>query len=145
MRARISIYVLAAAVLLAVVLAALRVGEEEGQLSGWQALVLGVVQGLTEFLPISSSGHLILVPWLADWTYLKENDAFNATFDVGLHIGTLVAVMAYFDETSPGSSPPGSAPSATGVLRGRKSAWPGWSCSPGARRRRGGARRELHR
>ena len=78
------------------VLAALRVGEQAGQLSGWQALVLGVVQGLTEFLPISSSGHLILVPWLADWTYLKENDAFNATFDVGLHIGTLVAVTAYF-------------------------------------------------
>ena len=97
MRSRIGIYVLAgAAVLLAVVLAALRVGEQAGQLSGWQALVLGVVQGLTEFLPISSSGHLILVPWLADWTYLKENDAFNATFDVGLHIGTLVAVTAYF-------------------------------------------------
>jgi len=97
MRSRIGIYVLAgAAVLVAVVLAALRVGEEAGQLSGWQALVLGVVQGLTEFLPISSSGHLILVPWLADWTYLKENDAFNATFDVGLHIGTLVAVTAYF-------------------------------------------------
>ena len=97
MRARIGIYVLAgAAVSLAVVLAALRVGEKSGQLSGWQALVLGLVQGLTEFLPISSSGHLILVPWLADWTYLKEDDAFNATFDVGLHVGTLVAVTAYF-------------------------------------------------
>ena len=97
MRARVGIYVLAGgAVFLAVVLAALRVGEQAGQLSGWQALVLGVVQGLTEFLPISSSGHLILVPWLADWTYLKENDAFNATFDVGLHIGTLVAVTTYF-------------------------------------------------
>ena len=97
MRTRIGIYVLAGAALsLAVALSTMRVGEQAGQLSGWQALVLGVVQGLTEFLPISSSGHLILVPWLFDWTYLKENDAFNATFDVGLHIGTLVAVTAYF-------------------------------------------------
>jgi undecaprenyl-diphosphatase len=80
----------------AVVLASIRVGEEPGALSGWQALVLGIVQGLTEFLPISSSGHLILVPWLADWRYLKENDAFNATFDVALHIGTLIAVSTYF-------------------------------------------------
>ena len=97
MRGRSGIYAVAAALLaVAILLAALRVGEEPGALSGWQALVLGIVQGLTEFLPISSSGHLILVPWLADWTYLREDDAFNATFDVGLHIGTLVAVAAYF-------------------------------------------------
>jgi undecaprenyl-diphosphatase len=97
LRGRSGIYAVAAALLtVAVVLAASRVGEEPGALSGWQALVLGIVQGLTEFLPISSSGHLILVPWLADWHYLQENDAFNATFDVGLHIGTLVAVAAYF-------------------------------------------------
>jgi undecaprenyl-diphosphatase len=96
-RGRSGIFAAAAALLaVAVVLAAVRVGEEPGALSGWQALVLGIVQGLTEFLPISSSGHLILVPWLADWTYLKENDAFNATFDVGLHVGTLIAVAAYF-------------------------------------------------
>jgi undecaprenyl-diphosphatase len=61
-----------------------------------QALVLGIVQGLTELLPISSSGHLILVPWGAEWTYLEENDRFNQTFDVALHLGTLVAVAAYF-------------------------------------------------
>jgi undecaprenyl-diphosphatase len=54
------------------------------------------VQGLTELLPISSSGHLILVPWLADWRYLEAHPDFNKTFDVALHLGTLVAVVAYF-------------------------------------------------
>ncbi len=94
---RVSIYVAsAAAFLVAVALAAARVGEQPGALSGWQALALGSVQGFTELLPISSSGHLILVPWLADWRYLEVNDAFNKTFDVALHLGTLVAVVAYF-------------------------------------------------
>ena len=97
MRARVGIYVLAGAALgLAFLLAALRVGERAGALSDWQALVLGIVQGLTELLPISSSGHLILVPWLADWRYLEEHPGFNKTFDVALHLGTLVAVVTYF-------------------------------------------------
>jgi undecaprenyl-diphosphatase len=61
-----------------------------------QALLLGVVQGLTEFLPISSSGHLILVPWLLDFDYLEEHEDFNKTFDVAVHAGTLVAVLVYF-------------------------------------------------
>jgi len=61
-----------------------------------QALLLGVVQGLTEFLPISSSGHLILVPWLLDFHYLEQHPAFNKAFDVALHGGTLAAVLAYF-------------------------------------------------
>ena len=85
-----------AAFAVAVVLAALRVGEAPGKLSDWQALVLGIVQGATELLPVSSSGHLILVPWAAGWQYLQDHPDFNKTFDVALHLGTLVAVVIYF-------------------------------------------------
>jgi undecaprenyl-diphosphatase len=65
-------------------------------MSELEALLLGIVQGLTEFLPISSSGHLILVPWLQDYRFLLEHPGFNKTFDVALHAGTLIAVVAYF-------------------------------------------------
>lgn len=58
-----------------------------------QALVMGVVQGLTEFLPISSSGHLILVPWLLGW---DEPFITSLAFSVMLHMGTLAALLAYF-------------------------------------------------
>ena len=85
-----------AALAVAVLLTVLGVGDDPAKLPNWQALVLGLVQGATELLPISSSGHLILVPWLFDWEYLEANDAFNQTFDVSLHLGTLVAVGAYF-------------------------------------------------
>ncbi|MFZ9902286.1 MAG: undecaprenyl-diphosphate phosphatase [Ilumatobacteraceae bacterium] len=61
-------------------------------MSWWHALVLGVVQGLTEFFPISSSGHLELVPWLFDWNDL-DNESVSTAFDAALHLGTLVAVV----------------------------------------------------
>jgi undecaprenyl-diphosphatase len=84
------------ALTLAALLTILGIGDDPAKLANWQALVLGLVQGATELLPISSSGHLILVPWLFEWDYLEQNDAFNQTFDVALHLGTLVAVAAYF-------------------------------------------------
>ncbi len=59
----------------------------------FQALLLGIVQGITEFLPISSSGHLVLVPHLLGWE-IPANQAF--VFDVLVQMGTLVAVIVYF-------------------------------------------------
>jgi undecaprenyl-diphosphatase len=59
-------------------------------ISHFQAIVLGAVQGLAEFLPISSSAHLVLVPWLFKW---KDP---GLAFDVALHLGTLVALLIYY-------------------------------------------------
>lgn len=58
-----------------------------------QALILGIVQGLTEFLPISSSAHLILFPWFFGW---RNTLIDTLTFDVALHAGTLLAILLYF-------------------------------------------------
>ena len=63
-------------------------------MSIFHAIVLGLVQGLTEFLPISSSGHLILAPWLFGWNDFNDI-AIQKAFDTSLHLGTLIAVLFY--------------------------------------------------
>jgi undecaprenyl-diphosphatase len=60
-----------------------------------QAIVLGLVQGATEFAPVSSSGHLILVPWIFGWAAIGDAD-LQKTFDVALHMGTLIGALIYF-------------------------------------------------
>ena len=58
-----------------------------------QAIILGLVQGATEFIPISSSAHLIIIPWLLGWS---DPALTSLSFDVALHLGTLLAVLVYF-------------------------------------------------
>src|SRR3982751_2260591 len=56
----------------------------------YQAVILAIVQGLTEFLPVSSSAHLALAPWLFGW---RDQ---GLAFDIALHFGTLLAILVYF-------------------------------------------------
>jgi undecaprenyl-diphosphatase len=60
------------------------------------AIVLAITQGLTEFFPVSSSGHLALVPWLFGWNDFEGRPELATAFDVALHLGTLAGAVAYF-------------------------------------------------
>lgn len=60
-----------------------------------QSIILGIVQGVCEFLPISSSAHLILIPYLFNFNLEMSNSA-KLAFDVALHFGTLISVLAIF-------------------------------------------------
>ena len=89
----------------------------------FQALVMGIVQGLTEFLPVSSSGHLILVPWFFGW---KDPFIDSLAFSVMLHMGTLLALLVYFWRDWVRIIPAGLATIGDRSLRGdpdRKLAW----------------------
>ncbi|MGC9360613.1 MAG: undecaprenyl-diphosphate phosphatase, partial [Anaerolineae bacterium] len=59
-------------------------------MSPWRAVALGLLQGVTEFLPVSSSGHLVLVPWALGWAEA------SLLFDTVVHLGTCAAVVLYF-------------------------------------------------
>jgi undecaprenyl-diphosphatase len=88
-----------------------------------QALIMGLVQGLTEFLPVSSSGHLILVPWLFGW---KDPFIDSLAFSVTLHMGTLLALLVFFWRDWLRLIPAGLASIRDRSLRGdadRKMAW----------------------
>lgn len=62
-----------------------------------QAIILGIIQGITELLPISSSAHLNVIPWILNWTNDPAfNEMFEGAFDVALHAGTLLAVTLFF-------------------------------------------------
>ena len=66
---------------------------EVRSVSAFHAIIFGIIQGATEFLPVSSSAHLTLMHWITGWT---DGGASDLTFDVALHFGTLVAILVYF-------------------------------------------------
>ena len=59
----------------------------------WQAIVLGALHGPAELLPVSSSGHVAVVPWLAGWDYARLDDDLRKSFEVALHTGTAAALL----------------------------------------------------
>jgi undecaprenyl-diphosphatase len=61
-----------------------------------QAAFLGIIQGITEFIPISSSGHLVLIPRLFGWNTFVVTKGMTTAFDVALHMGTLLALLIFF-------------------------------------------------
>jgi undecaprenyl-diphosphatase len=65
----------------------------EGSLPGGRALALGVVQGPAELLPVSSSAHIVLVPWLADWDWDGIDPELRKSFEVALHAGAAAALL----------------------------------------------------
>jgi undecaprenyl-diphosphatase len=63
------------------------------ELPVWQAVVLGALHGPAELLPISSSGHVSVIPWLAGWDYSRLDDGLRKSFEVALHTGTAAALL----------------------------------------------------
>jgi undecaprenyl-diphosphatase len=63
------------------------------ELPVWQAVALGALHGPAELLPISSSGHIAVIPWLAGWNYPRLDDELRKSFEVALHAGTAVALL----------------------------------------------------
>ena len=67
--------------------------ESDGQFPVWQAVALGALHGPAELLPISSSGHIAVVPWLAGWSYRSLDDELRKSIEVALHTGTAAALL----------------------------------------------------
>src|ERR1700709_1781869 len=65
----------------------------EGEPPLWQALLLGALHGPAELLPISSSGHIAVIPWLLDWDYCDADAELRKAFEVALHAGTAAALL----------------------------------------------------
>ena len=109
-------------------------------LSYFQAIVIGVLQGVSELFPVSSLGHSVLVPALFGWHNLvgaqSADESFYLAFLVGLHVATALALLVYFRRAAcsahsgPGeSTPPKPASAGSSWRRRSPSGSPGWSSS----------------